>query len=81
MYGLVAESGPHKGMPIKKPWRVACVNSSLPSDLSSKCSGVHEHVPCAGSLTKGTENDTPEIVSIVHKSFRKDVLSKIDKSM
>ena len=75
MYGLVAESGPNKGKPINKPWRVACVNSSLPDVLNRKCSREHTHVPCAGSLTKGPEGYTKEIVSIVHESFRKDVLA------
>ena len=29
MYGLVATHGKDAGLPIKKPWRVAFVNSSL----------------------------------------------------
>ena len=74
MYGLVAESGPNMGEPINKPWRVACVNSSLPDVLNRKCSHEHKHAPCAGRLTKGTEGYTDEIVSVVHESFRKDVL-------
>ena len=80
MYGLVAESGPNMGEPINKPWRVACVNSSLPDVLNRKCSHEHKHAPCAGSLTKGTEGYTDEIVSVVHESFTKDVLATGENS-
>ena len=79
MYGLVAESGPNVGEPVKKPWRVACVNSSLPDVLNRKCSREHAHAPFAGSLAKGAEGYTKEIAAIVHESFRRDVLATKDQ--
>ena len=39
MYGLKADSGSVAGRPIKKPWKIACQNSSLPSMLNRICDG------------------------------------------
>ena len=62
MYGLVAEKGAVAGMPIKKPWRVACSpGSSLPSYLNRRCDGSHEHTPCAGVNTVTTQDYTDSI--------------------
>ena len=56
MYGLVAEHGPNAGVPIKKPWKVACSpNSSLPTMLNKKCDHSHHHTPCAGANTLGMQ--------------------------
>ena len=54
MYGLVATKGKEAGTPIKKPWRVAYVNSSLGTRLDKKCDGSHVHTPCAGQNTSIT---------------------------
>ncbi len=73
MYGLVAEGGRDHGMPIMKPWRVACSpNSSLPRFLNLKCDRSHVHTHCAGSYTLGTQGYTPKIVDNVHKSLNAD---------
>ena len=73
MYGLVALSGKDSGMPINKPWRVACLNSSLNNVLNKKCDKSHTHTPCEGNKTKGTENYTPEIAKQFHVTFKADV--------
>ena len=65
MYGLVASCGRDTGMPIQKPWRVACSsNSCLPSMLNRRCDGSHDHTPCQGQNTLLTQGYTPEIVKI-----------------
>ena len=53
MYGLVASHGKDAGLPIKKPWRIAYVNSSLGEFLHLKCDGSHEHSPCSGRTPIG----------------------------
>ena len=77
MYGLVATKGKEVGTPIKKPWRVAYVNSSLGTRLNAKCDGSHIHTPCSGQNTSITEGHTPAIVRIVHECFRDDVRNGI----
>ncbi len=37
MYGLAARHGLEAGHPINKPWRIACLNSSLGSFLDKMC--------------------------------------------
>ena len=86
MYGLVAAHGPHAGMPIQKPWRVACSpNSSLPTLLCKRCDGSHDHTRCEGQNTLLTQGYTPEIAKIVHQSIIRDItmhnkssVSKVD---
>ena len=74
MYGLVATRGRDAGMPIQKPWRVACSpNSCLPGMLNKRCDGSHDHTPCAGQNTLLTQGYTPEIVKIVHQSIVRDI--------
>ena len=72
MYGLVAAHGKCAGLPIKKPWRVAYVNSSLGEFLHLKCDGSHEHSPCSGRNTSDTERYTPKIAKAVHQCFGRD---------
>ena len=71
MYGLTASSGNVAGRPMSKPWKIACVNSSLPSFLHRVCDGsLHskrDHTPCAGSNTRGTQMYTREICRLIHE--------------
>ena len=50
MYGLVARHGPQEGHPINKPWRIACLNSTLNTVLSKLCNKGHSlpHTRCGG---------------------------------
>ena len=84
MYGLVASKGRDAGMPIQKPWRVACSpNSCLPTMLNRRCDGSHDHTPCQGQNTLLTQGYTPEIVKIVHQSIVRDIatINKETKSV
>ena len=60
---------------IRKPWRVAYLNSSLGIRLNEKCDGSHIHIPCSGQNASITEGYTPKIVRSVHECFRDDVRS------
>ena len=73
MYGLVASHGKDAGLPIKKPWRVAYLNSSLGEFLNLKCDGSHEHSLCSGKNTSDTERYTLLIAEAVHQCFGRDV--------
>ena len=74
MYGLVAQRGRDAGMPIQKPWTVACSpGSCLPRLLNKKCDRSHDHTPCAGQNTLLTQGYTQKIVDIVHQSITQDI--------
>ena len=74
MYGLTAASGSDAGMPIQKPWRVACSpGSSLPALLNRRCDGSHDHTRCEGKNTLLTQGYTPEIAKLVHKAIVADI--------
>ena len=60
------------GMLIKKPWRVAYVNSTLGDRLNLKCDGTHVHTSCSGRNTSETERYAPEIARVVHECFASD---------
>ena len=72
MYGLVASHGRGAGLPIKKLWRVAYLNSSIGEFLHLKCDGWHEHSPCSGRNSSDTERYTPMIAKAVHQCFSRD---------
>ena len=59
MYDLKAECGTNKGMPIKKPWKIAYSTGACNMTLDI-CDGSHTHTPCAGGDTVKTENYTPD---------------------
>ena len=81
MYGLVSLHGKNAGLPIKKPWRVAYLNSNLGDFLNSKCDGSHDHSSCSGQNTSVTECYTPLIAKAVHQCFRRDTrLHGVDSS-
>ena len=59
MYGFVALHGKGAGLPIKKPWRVAYLDSSLGDFLSIKCDRSRNHSSCSGQNASGTGCYTP----------------------
>ena len=72
MYGLVTKFR-EKAMPIRKPWRIACMNTSLPQFLNKTCDHKHEHAPCAGRETLYTQGYTPDICKAIHEAIRHDL--------
>ena len=58
MYGLVSKRGNTDGLAVRKPWRIAFINSSIDKYLNLTCDGSHPHVPCNG-LTLCTRKDIP----------------------
>ena len=73
MYGLRAAFGKNKGMHIKKPWKIATINTCLPQLLNKTCDGSHSHTPCEGKNTMYTQGYTREIVAIIHKAINLDI--------
>ena len=65
MYNLVSQFGKNAGIPIKKPWKIARSPNSAPLKLEL-CDGEHDHIPCSGKETKGTENYTKELVADIY---------------
>ena len=63
-YGLRQKFGDSNKY-IKKPWRIVSWNVEVGNQLSLKCDGRHEHVPCAGRETLHTQIYTSKIVSII----------------
>ena len=71
MYGLRARHDKRNRL-IKKPWRMACLNSCLPDLLNKRCDKQHEHYPCQGQDTVLTQSYTHEIRKIIHQARAKD---------
>ena len=49
------------GRAIKTPWSFLSWNLGKPKNLELKCECSHEHAPCAGRETKGTEVYSPSL--------------------
>ena len=58
---------------IKKPWRIVSWGVDFKGLLSKKCDGRHEHAPCAGRETVGTQVYTSNIVSTILKRLNEDI--------
>ena len=69
-YGLGQKFGDSNKY-IKKPWRIVSWNVEVGSQLSLRCDGRHEHVPCAGRETLHTQLYTSKIVSIILEESNK----------
>ena len=61
--------GDTKGVPIKKPWSLACNVVAMRDALHRTCDRQHVHAPCAGRDTKETEGYTDSLVDKVHECF------------
>ena len=71
-YGL-REQYSHPPRYIKKPWRIVSWGVDFGDSLSKKCDGRHEHAPCAGRETIGTQVYTSNIVSTILKKLNEDI--------
>ena len=71
-YGL-REQFSHPPKYIKKPWRIISWGVDFEGSLSKKCDGRHEHAPCAGRETIGTQVYTSNIVSTILKKLNEDI--------
>eukprot|EP00974_Lingulodinium_polyedra_P126277 11197684-Lingulodinium_polyedra.AAC.1 len=58
---------------IKKPWRTARINSTLPKTLNRTCDGNHLQHPCEGSDALLTQGYTKESCRIVRNIVEHDV--------
>eukprot|EP00969_Alexandrium_andersonii_P064871 2857055-Alexandrium_andersonii.AAC.1 len=46
---------------MRKPWRIACLNSSLPLRLNKCCTGLRPRLPCEGRDAMHTPGYTPSV--------------------
>ena len=74
-YGL-REQYSHPPRYIKKPWRIVSWGVDFGDSLSRKCDGRHEHAPCAGRETIGTQVYTSNIVSTILKKLNENIDNK-----
>eukprot|EP00969_Alexandrium_andersonii_P327788 14485766-Alexandrium_andersonii.AAC.1 len=72
MYGLRPVDPKHSDKFIRKPWRIACLNSSLPKLLHRMCNHQHRHHPCEGRGTILTQGHTRAICSMISQSIVAD---------
>ena len=62
------------GGPVFKPWCIATNDEYVGGALSRrKCVGGHVHTPCAGSVTKMTEEYTDTMARPVHRAWASSV--------
>ena len=70
MYGLAAQSGPGKGLLLKKGWCVATNQATIGNALQVKCNHDRSrHTPVQGELTKSTEEYPELMVNWIHYAF------------
>ncbi len=71
-YGL-REQFSHPPKYIKNPWRIVSWGVDFGESLPKRCDGRHEHAPCAGRETVGTQVYTSNIVSTILKRLNEDL--------
>ena len=71
-YGL-REQFSHPPEYIKQPWRIVSWGVDFGDSLSKRCDGRHEHAPCAGRETVGTQVYTSNIVSTILKKLNEEL--------
>lgn len=75
MYGMLAPTGPNKGMLMRKGWCIATNAPSIGSAPATTCTHAsNEHAPIRGELTRGTESYPQIVADKVHYHFRVLVL-------
>ncbi len=63
MYGLQ-----HRGVPVKKPWKLRCSVKGGITSMARLCDGRHEHAPClGGDVAKRSAFYTPEMCRLAAK--------------
>ena len=70
MYGLSPIAKGFQDLRIKKPWRMACINTCLPERFNRRCDGRHVHLACEGAEVLHTQGYTPEICKIIRSSLK-----------
>eukprot|EP00969_Alexandrium_andersonii_P010030 437333-Alexandrium_andersonii.AAC.1 len=61
---------------IRKPRRIARVNSSLPLRLNKCCAGLRPRLPCEGRDAARAQGYTPSICRIVAETVKIDARGK-----
>ena len=73
MYGMQPSGqSPYRHTFIRKPWRIACLNSSIPKHLNKQCDGDHQHHPCEGRETVTSYDLTSSVNQIICSSVARD---------
>ena len=70
MYGLVSRREGSDGLPVRKPWRIAFINSTTDKHLRVLWAGSHLHVPCSGHDAIYAQGYTLAICHAVMKSVQ-----------
>ena len=70
MYGLVSKRGGTDGLAVRKPWRIAFINSSIDKYLNLTCDGSYPHIPCNGPDVVYSQGYTPSICRAIMKSVQ-----------
>ena len=80
LHGCAAGLQDDAGVPVKKPWTVATTSPSIVKNLEKfLCPGPDQHPvhsPCAGKLTKASENYTDDMVNSVHQAIKEEALDR-----
>lgn len=80
LHGCAAGLQDDAGVPVKKPWTIATTSPSIVNNLGKfLCPGPDRHPihsPCAGKLTKASENYTDDMVKSVHRAVKEEALDR-----
>jgi len=70
--GLTSIGTQTKGMPIKKPWKIASDCPEIIVDFrKQQCDGSHVHARCQGADTPASESYTPKYAQVLHLAHRR----------
>ena len=70
LHGCIVGVCDKNGVPIKKSWQIITNCTQLRDALEfMKCSGDHQHAPCAGSETVKTGKYTAEMAKLILDAF------------
>jgi len=69
-HGLLSRRAGSNGLPVRKPWRIAFISSTINKHRYQSCDGSHPHVPCNGLDAIYSQGYTPSICCAIKKSVQ-----------
>ena len=75
MYGIESIAPKTRGLPIKKPWRLATNSQIMGQAFSTRCGGCPKYVQCEGVDTPNSEKYSDKFAEVFHKAWKKQCLA------
>jgi hypothetical protein len=69
-HGLLSRRAGSDGPPVRKPWRIAFISSTINKHRYQLCDGSHPQIPCNGLDATHSQGYTPSICCAIKKSVQ-----------